>query len=241
VSLDFADSQPRPALITRVEGIFRAADSKFSLYKPDSELSRIASGQLALTDASAELLEVYSQSVDWLLKTDGSFTAHRPDGVLDLSGIVKAWAMEAAVEVFRNSGIRNWALGVGGDVVTAGSPADSDRWTIGIVDPSDRSRLLTAISLSPERPALATSGSAERGDHIWRTPDHPIAHYVQVSVAGTDIITADVLATAIVSGGASMRDRASDGWDVDILTVDTHGEITMTPRMRSAMHDAARA
>jgi hypothetical protein len=48
--------------------------------------------------------------------------------------------------------------------------------------------------------ALATSGTAERVDHIWRLPGGQDG-FVQVSVAAADIVTADVLAAAIVGAG----------------------------------------
>lgn len=40
-----------PVPIARIEQIFEDADRRFSLYRPDSELSRIASGHLRLDDA----------------------------------------------------------------------------------------------------------------------------------------------------------------------------------------------
>ena len=38
-------------------------------------------------------------------------------------------------------------------------------------------------------------------------------------MAAADIVTADVLATAIVAGGLPMLDRATDGWDIEVLAV----------------------
>ena len=49
---------------------------------------------------------------------------------------------------------------------------------------------------------IATSGSSERGDHIWPAPNSTTkSEYLQVTVAATDLVTADIWATAIVSGG----------------------------------------
>ena len=41
----------------------------------------------------------YSRALRWRSRTDDAFTPHRPDGVIDLSGIVKAEAMAAAGDV----------------------------------------------------------------------------------------------------------------------------------------------
>ena len=71
--------------------------------------------------------------------------------------------------------------------------------------------------------ALATSGTAQRGDHIWRAgvgrTEFRRTEFRQVSVAATDIVTADVLATAVVAGGRRMLDWATNSWDVEVLAV----------------------
>ena len=84
--------------------------------------------------------------------------------------------------------------------------------------------------LGGTRRALATSGSAQRGDHIWRGGELAPADFVQVSVMADDIVTADVLATAIVAGGPAALDDITDRWDVDVLTVARNGRLMATPR-----------
>ena len=113
-------------------------------------------------------------------------------------------------------------------------PGSGASWAAGVVDPLDRSALLSAYRLGgPDtRRALATSGSAERGDHIW-TAGSRGAEFAQVSVAAADIVTADVLATAIVAGGTAMLHRATDGWDIDVLAVRRTGELLATPGFRA--------
>jgi thiamine biosynthesis lipoprotein len=59
--------------------------------------------------------------------------------------------------------------------------------------------------------------------------------YLQVTVVADDILTADVLATAIVAGGESMLREACGSWDIDVLTVDLAGELTATPGFRAAL------
>ena len=51
-------------------------------------------------------------------------------------------------------------------------------------------------------------------------------------MAAADIVTADVLATAIVAGGLPMLDRATDGWDIEVLAVRAGGELLATPGFR---------
>ena len=225
VSLDGAGS---PALLDAVRAVFDAADRRFSLYRPDSELRRIADGSLELLDASAELREVYATALGWRGETGGAFTPHRPDGTVDLNGIVKAWAM---AEAGRALGDGDWCLNVGGDVLVSGEAASDAPWVVGIVDPADRAALLTGLPLVGGRRAAATSGFAERGDHIW-TRGREAAEFVQVTVLADDVVTADVLATAIVSGGATALDDLAGRFDIDVLTVDRDGRLRATPGMR---------
>jgi thiamine biosynthesis lipoprotein len=213
-----------PALrVNEIEKVFADLDGRFSLYRPASELSRIADGSLQLTDASAELRDAYSRSLEWRSLTGGAFTPHRPDGVLDLSGIVKALALDAAAAVLADS--EEWILNAGGDVLTSGHAA-----TIGITDPFDRTQLLTSVRLGGSRRAVATSGTAERGDHIWGR-----GGFAQVSVVADDIITADVLATAIVAGGVDTLNASTAAWDIDVLAVDVDGNLFATPGFTAAI------
>ena len=214
-----------------VREIFEAADARFSLYRADSELSRVASGALALTAASPELRDAYADALAWGTLTSGAFTPHRPDGVVDLNGIVKAQTIDRAGERITADGWPVWSLNVGGDVLVGGP----GRHATGIVDPFDRETLLCAIELRAPRIAMATSGSAERGDHIWLGGSAAPAEFVQVSVVADDIVTADVLATAIVAGGSPLLDEVTDRWDVDVIAVTRTGAMVATPGIRAAL------
>jgi thiamine biosynthesis lipoprotein len=227
-SLTFEASGPGQAELRLVHHIFDRYDATYSLYKPESELSRVAAGQLALAEASSELRDVYATALEWRAATHGEFTPHRPDGVIDLSGIVKAIAMEQAGMGLARSGAANWCLNVGGDVLVSGLDDGHDPWSVGIVDPADRSTLLTAATLRGPRRACATSGSAERGDHIWTVGAAPTV-FLQATVLADDIVTADVLATAIIAGGPVALDQICSTWDIDAMTIDRRGDIRMTP------------
>ncbi|MBX0301991.1 FAD:protein FMN transferase [Cryobacterium sp. 1639] len=234
VSLRFAGATAPASVLDGVEGAFRAFDERFSLYRTDSEISRVARGELPLTRTGAELREAYAEALDWSRSTDGAFTPHRPDGVIDLSGTVKAKAMEAAARVLDSSGEADWMLVAGGDILTRGT-LDGLPWRAGVVDPDDRGTLLCAVELVGRRIALATSGTAERGEHIWRTGD-PRApqRYRQVTVLADDIVTADVLATALVAGGPERCPELLNRFDIEAITVDNAGNLTATPGLQSA-------
>jgi FAD:protein FMN transferase len=227
---------PGPEFLAVVSRVFDDAEELFSLYRPDSELSRIARGELALTDADSRLREAYTSAHEWSSLTDGAFTANRPDGTLDLNGIVKARAIADATTALVAQGISDFSINVGGDVLCTGlDPETWEEWAIGIANPADRSSILCAITLREPRCAVATSGSTERGDHIWGTGLSTESQFAQVTVVANDIVTADVLATAIVAGGRPMLDQASARWDIDVIAIDRKGDMVATPGLRSAL------
>jgi len=224
------------ARLPELESVFAALEGRFSLHRVDSELSLIASGALALTDSSDVMRASYARALDWRTATGSLFTPHRPDGALDLNGIVKAEAIEKAGELLDSVGCTRWTINVGGDIL---SRSDAEPWFVGLADPAESGSLLCAVTLSGTRRAIATSGSAQRGDHIWLGGQLRPAEFIQVSVMADDIVTADVLATAIVAGGPGALDDIADRWPVDALTVARDGEIMATPGFRIAMRASA--
>jgi thiamine biosynthesis lipoprotein len=222
-----------------LESIFRTVDGRYSLYRADSELSRIADGRLTLLTASQTLRDSYARSLEWRHATGGLFTPHRPDGVLDLNGIVKAEAIAEAGALLDSDGCNRWTIDVGGDILVRHypvrqHPADQP-WLLGISDPADAAGLLCSIAMRGARRAVATSGSAQRGDHIWLGGELRPAEYLQVTVVADDIITADVLATAIVAGGRDALGDFAGRWPIDVLTVDREGQLEATPGFREAL------
>ena len=240
-----------------VETVFRRWDEQFSLYQADSELSRVARGDVRLTEASASLRNCYALALDWRDRTQGVFTPHRADGVIDLSGVVKALAIAEAGRALRRSGLTNWSINAGGDVLVGGEPGDrfaagesADRatplgtsgpapaavnvpaeWVVAIVDPADRGDVIARVPLRHPLRAVATSGSAERGEHIW-TARNDLSPFRQVSVFAADIVTADVLATAIVAGGAATLADMTTRFAIDVLAVLRDGQLLATPGLR---------
>ncbi|HSN44055.1 MAG TPA: FAD:protein FMN transferase [Propionibacteriaceae bacterium] len=238
VTIAFADGVPEGA-DAAVERAFGELDARFSLYRPDSEASAVARREVGVREASAEYRAAYDLAVEWSALTERAFTPHRPDGVIDLAGVVKAMAIQAAADALHEMGARNWCLNAGGDVLVdgaaaiwhAGDLAGSAPWVVGIVDPTDRTQLVSQFATSPTFPAVATSGIAERGEHVWRMASSDT--FAQVTVAAGDIVTADVLATAILSGGTSTLDLATARWPVEVLAITRTGEFYATPAFRA--------
>jgi FAD:protein FMN transferase len=215
--------------IEDVQEVFTQIDQQFSLYRDDSELSRIAAGHLALADSSTGLRDAYAAALDWRSRTGGAFTAHRPDGVIDLSGIVKAIAIDRAGALLDTAGVAEWSLNCGGDILVR-TMTQSEPAIIGIADPARPGELATALALLGGRRAIATSGVSERGEHIWGQR----GAIAQVTVIANDIITADVLATAILAGDEETLDLVTRTEDCDVLLVEDDGSVRATPRVHLA-------
>jgi thiamine biosynthesis lipoprotein len=234
VSIRLAHTEPdNPAAIDAVadaQAVFDALNERFSLYVESSELSRIARGDLKLADASVTMRDAYAGALDWRSRTNGDFTPHRPDGVIDLNGTIKAVGIESAAAALHDRGLDDFSINCGGDVLVSGRP-ESGAWITGIVDPTNRDTQLSAIRHTDEWSAVATSSIVERGQHIWSQPQSE-AIYAQVTVVARDIVTADVLATAIMSGGARALENAVSNLEVGVLAVRHDGELVGNARFR---------
>ena len=91
----------RPGLLDEVFGYFEAVDARFSTYKPDSEISALNQGRVALADVSAQMQEVLGLAERTRRETDGYFEIRRSDGRIDPCGIVKGWAIRNAADLIR--------------------------------------------------------------------------------------------------------------------------------------------
>lgn len=175
----------------------RSADRRFSPFQADSELRRYERGE---TSASTELAEVLEIARLANIASGGAFSVHAPDGSLDTNGVVKGWAAQRAAETLLAHGAQNFCLNAGGDVVTRGEPEPGSPWRTGVRDPSDPRRIMAVVAQRDG--AVATSGTYERGAHVWdgRT-GAPARALVAATVVADSLTTADVLATCVLALG----------------------------------------
>ncbi|HUD71723.1 MAG TPA: FAD:protein FMN transferase, partial [Dongiaceae bacterium] len=82
---------------------------------------------------------------------------------IDLGGIGKGYALDAAADVLRRAGATAARLDFGGQVLVFGSGPDDGGWRLGIADPRDRDRAALAVGLRSG--SNATSGDGERSVH----------------------------------------------------------------------------
>ena len=216
--------------------ILHEADRIFSLYKPESPLSRLARGETSVAECPPVVNEIWDACESWEQATDGWFSAFTPEHTFDPSGLVKTWAANRAAEFVLERGITDFTLNAGGDVMVADGVTEAIDWRMGISKPvsiaAEDAGVLTVIDLhrTPFR-AMATSGSAERGLHIWNPKAggrEPAKEFVQVSVIARDIVTADVWATAAFAEGERAIEHLNRVDDIEALFVYADGELAAT-------------
>ena len=225
-----------PAVARAVEETFdlvREADRLFSTYQQDSEVSRIRRGELDLAAADPLVQEVAALCRHAGELTEGAFTDQLPDddGVLrfDPTGLVKGWAADRAASRLADLPEMSFCLNAGGDVAVGGTHGDGvessggeagdgpgSAWRVGIEDPRDRSRIAEVVEL--HQGGVATSGTAARGTHLYDPHTRMFVDRTgSATVFGPSLLWADVWATALFVGPASLRHRfaqVADGYCV---------------------------
>lgn len=183
--------------VERAMAVLHDIDRRFSLYRSDSELSRLAVGSVHADDLSLDVRWALAACDDLARQTGGAFDArrHRPDGVADPSALVKGWAVEEAVRALEAGGAANLLMIAGGDLVARGEPVPGEAWQIGIRHPMFANQVATVLAL--RNGALATSGLYERGPHLRDPRTGRAAKGLKsFSVVGPDLTWADAYATA---------------------------------------------
>ena len=229
IVIDVRDGEAVPGSIARATRAafehFRLVDERFSTYREDSEVSRLNRGELAAQETSAELREVLAMCEQARIASDGYFDirAHRRDGQLDPSGLVKGWSVEGAARTSCTPPGR--PISPSTPPVTwssAGEPEKGAPWRIGIRNPWDAQTVVAVIET--RNLAIATSATYERGEHIVDPHSGRVANGVaSMTVVGPSLTWADTWATAAFAMGVRGVDwvaRELDGYEALAVTLD---------------------
>jgi thiamine biosynthesis lipoprotein len=179
-----------------VAAVLERWEATFSLFRPESELSRVNRSPARVLVVSPLFVRALEVALDMATETDGlvdptlcgrwpevvlsrSLVSRPPGLVLDLNGVVKALAVDAAAAVLPGPGF----VSVGGDLAVRG-PVD-----VGL--PGGGAIRVVAGG-------LATSGTASRGAHLvdpaTRRPSESC--WEQVTASGASCLHADIAAKA---------------------------------------------
>ncbi|MEU0188096.1 FAD:protein FMN transferase [Streptomyces sp. NPDC006207] len=196
----------RAALEEAVAFLHRT-DAVFSTYRYDSQISRLARGELDLRSCDAEVREVLRLCEEAERRSDGWFSARyrgRSGTGPDPTGLVKGWAVERAARTLAEAGAEAVCVNGGGDVQTMGGP-----WRIGISDPLTPGAIAAVVEVGADahETAVATSGPAERGCHILdpHTGQPSATRLASITVLCSTLTAADAWATAAYAMGDAAR------------------------------------
>jgi thiamine biosynthesis lipoprotein len=219
--------------IDEAVAILHEADNIFSLYKPDSPLSKLARGETSVSECPPVVNEIWDLCEKWTIETEGWFTAFTAQHTFDPSGVVKTWAANLAAEKLEQHGITDFAMNAGGDIRLSQEITPGFAMRIGVSTPvtiaSEEAGVLTVVDLNESNYcAVATSGTAERGVHIWNPKTLAWANQLaQVTVVAQDLVSADVWATALFAAGDQALALA-ERHNVQALIVNLEGELSAT-------------
>jgi thiamine biosynthesis lipoprotein len=213
-------------------------DRVFSPFRADSDVSLLAAAEITLDGCADEVAEVIAACAALRAFTGGYFSA-APHGGFDPSGYVKGWAVERCAQILSEAGSASHLVNGGGDVQCVGGRPGAgvgigaglgpgvgpgtgrpEPWRVGVADPLRPGRLALVVEAADG--AVATSGTAERGDHIINPIlGRPAGGLASITVVGRSLALADAFATAAFAMGPSLaRDwtESLDGYDAYAIT-----------------------
>ncbi|GAA2553927.1 FAD:protein FMN transferase [Pseudonocardia hydrocarbonoxydans] len=223
VTVDLRVAGPADRAVAEVVALLHEVDRVFSTWRPDSDVSRLRAGTLALDACHPWVEQVLTLCARRRDLTAGWFDPWAIPGGVDPTGLVKGWAAQRASDVLVAHGFDDHCVNAGGDVRVRGdaNPGVDGRpgWQVGVVDPADRTRMLDVLVVRDG--AVATSGAYERGTlavdpHSGRRVE-PLR---SATVTGPDLAVADALSTAASAAGLDALPwlASLDGFEALVVT-----------------------
>jgi FAD:protein FMN transferase len=167
----------------------------------------------------------------------------RPGQAINLGGIAKGYAVDAAVKAIRAAGLRDFIVKAGGDLFAAGRKGQR-QWRVGIQDPrAPHGRIIFELPVTDQ--AFNTSGDYERfiikdGVRYHHILDartgFPAQGTRSVTLLAPDAFTADALDTALFAVGAekAMRIVASIP-GLQAVIVDGKNQVHVSPGLKDKL------
>ncbi len=124
ITIEVIDATVTQHDLDEVFAYFVSVENTFSIYKTESEISKINRGELLPTHYSEDMKDIFALSEQTKKETNGYFDI-RHNGMYDPSGIVKGWAIRNAANMLKTWGFQNFYVDAGGDIQVAGKKEDS--------------------------------------------------------------------------------------------------------------------
>ena len=151
---------------------------------------------------------------------------------ITLGGIAKGYAVDEAIRILKERGIRHGMVNAGGDIATINDKPEGGKWTIALENPKDTSEFITHFEV--EGKSICTSGNylryfdpeAKVGHIMDPRTGFSVSHCMSVTIISDDCTTADVLATSVfVMGPKEGMDLINNLDDVEGLIIDSNKTI----------------
>jgi thiamine biosynthesis lipoprotein len=167
----------------------------------------------------------------------------RPGQSINLGGIAKGYAVDAAVKVIRAAGVHDFIVHAGGDLFASGRKGDRE-WRVGIQDPrGPHGRIIFEIALTDQ--AFNTSGDYERfimrdGVRYHHILDartgFPAQGTRSVTLLAGDSFTADALDTALFAIGPERALKIVEGEPgLEAVIVDADNRVHISPGLHGRL------
>ncbi|SEV88539.1 thiamine biosynthesis lipoprotein [Prevotella sp. khp7] len=154
---------------------------------------------------------------------DGYVKKRDPRMMLDCSAIAKGYGSDVVAKFFRDRGIKNFMVEIGGEIVTSGVNEKKQPWSVGVTKPTDDSlnishELQTILNVTDK--AMATSGNYRNfyykdGKKFAHTVDPKTGYPVQHSILSATVLAkscamADAYATSFMVMGLEKAQQVLD-------------------------------
>jgi thiamine biosynthesis lipoprotein len=169
-----------------------------------------------------------------MIKVADSRIEFMTDGMsVTLNAIAKGYAVDEAIKVIREYGIRQALVNAGGDLYAMGTKTGGEKWVVELEDPDDTENTIATFTV--EDKAVTTSGGYHRYYDLEKEVHHitdPRTGYSASSCKSVTIIAdtcmdADALATSVfVMGPDDGMEMVESLEDVEALIMDSNGKIS---------------
>ncbi len=158
---------------------------------------------------------------------------------LDLGGVAKGYALDCAIRVLKERGIKEALINAGGDIKVMGERV----WKIGLQHPREENKVLAVIRLKDQ--AIATSGDyqryfikeGKRYHHIINPETgYPADECMSATIIGPNATQADSLATGVfVLGPKEGMELIESLKDVEGIIIDSQGKILLSSGLKEKL------
>ncbi len=173
----------------------------------------------------------------------GTVMLRRAGQRMNLEGLAKGYAVDAAVKAIRDAGVRDFIVHAGGDLFAAGRRG-TRAWRVGIQDPrGPHGKIIYELSLSDQ--AFNTSGDYERfvikdGVRYHHILDartgFPARGMRAITVLASDAFTADTLDTALFAVGPERALKIAESLSgVEVVIIDAKNSVLISTGLQTTI------